>query len=289
MTWVDGPVAFSPSWSGTVTSVAVQPSGIPVRSGDNLVQVDGVWRVAALTLTPFYRPLEPGSRGSDVAALNAFLRDLGFKAGDGETWSRSTTQGVAQLAERVGAGRASGFDPGWVVWIPSQEFIVASVEAETGAPAPSNGEPILLSAPVASNASIRDDGGGLESITGDDWIIEVGDVSVPYSGDPSHAVGDPSSTLLGMTRSDEPVDATLRRSTALPVVQVPPSALVSAGGGRYCVWSVEEADSPRTEWKVSSVEIVGGELGVTLVSDEGIAGKFVVGNPNELGLDEVEC
>src|SRR5690606_41041111 len=58
----DGPALIAPEWSGVVTSVEVS-CGDAIATGDPLLSVDRVTRVAVASDMPFHRELGNGSRG----------------------------------------------------------------------------------------------------------------------------------------------------------------------------------------------------------------------------------
>lgn len=82
-----GVVAYSPHGSisaavgGRVTSVSVA-SGDVIKAGQAVLAVDGRVRVAVGGKTPFWRQLEPGVNGPDVAQLQQILADAGFESAD---------------------------------------------------------------------------------------------------------------------------------------------------------------------------------------------------------------
>ncbi len=95
--------------TGTVT--ARPPDGSVRKVGDTLYEVDLVPVRAFQGVTPMFRDLARGTRGSDVAQLRASLTALGYSSGTGESfdwalddavrrWQRATDQPVSGVVAR---------------------------------------------------------------------------------------------------------------------------------------------------------------------------------------------
>lgn len=95
---------LAPAWTGLVEEVNVHV-GDPIRSGDPVVVVDGIARIAVRTDRPFARRLTPGDRGVDVDQLNRWLTSIGHEAGDDDRFGSATRRGGASPAPRPGCAR----------------------------------------------------------------------------------------------------------------------------------------------------------------------------------------
>jgi peptidoglycan hydrolase-like protein with peptidoglycan-binding domain len=158
---------------GLVGAISVGP-GDELRSGDTLLEVDGVARIALYTPEPFWRAMSRGSTGRDVAALEAFLVEGGWMDGTpDDTYDWTTRQAVKTFESTIGIQRPTGtFDPAYVVWMPEPSVAVGEVDVEPGMLAPSRGEPVLTGVPEAIAGAVSDERPDLNP--GEEpWILEV--------------------------------------------------------------------------------------------------------------------
>ncbi len=288
VTWANGVHVVSPQWSGTVTAIADDVAGRVLESGDRIIAIDGVWRIAAYTPTPFYRTLGSGAKGADVRNLNELLSDLDYPSGAGDEWTPQTESGVLSLSTDLGAGPARVFDPAWAVWLPRSHFTPISVEATVGAHAPAPSD-VVLKGPAVAIAATALSAEGLTSVarTGD-WRIEIDGIDHEYSGDPSSPLLDVAQAFSNTIPTDDPIIATLKLARPLSGLQVPPSALVASSAGGWCLVSAPGPRSDRSEWTTAKVEVVGGELGASVIAMPVEGQPFVVANPGEIGY-EAKC
>lgn len=135
----DAPPLLAPSWQGLVEEVLVEPEQA-LRSGDPVVVIDGITRIAVHTPRPFRRGLAPGDRGRDVADLNAWLAGRDLEATDGDRYGAATQRGVRTLRRELGLPTdESTFDPAWLVYLPLPEVVLRTVALQAGAPVPAAG------------------------------------------------------------------------------------------------------------------------------------------------------
>ena len=247
ITWSDPVPVLAPSWSGTVRDVMVAPGSI-VKSGDPIVRVDAVTRIAWHSAEPFYRDLALGDTGDDVAALNLLLAELGFSGGNGDRFTTATSGGVAQLAVKLGAGRNQVvFSASWIVYIPEHEMEVGSVSVAKSGLAPSVGSLVFTGLPIAVRAQLLS--GGIGSISNgihgiqaipDEKLI-IGEEVIPLNDDRetlsetglmalSRAVDSDSKTVVGK----------LERALVDGAVEIPAAAVHTDPDAVNCVRVLRE-------------------------------------------------
>ncbi len=149
----DAPPLVAPAWGGLVEQVAIAEGSV-LRSGDPVVVIDGLTRLAAHTPRPFRRPLGAADRGQDVADLNVWLAGEGYEASEGDRFGSATRRGIRALREAIGLDtEVDSFDPVWLVYLPRPEVTIRSVALQVGVPAPSAGASIAeLEAQIAEVA-----------------------------------------------------------------------------------------------------------------------------------------
>jgi len=290
--WAPGVSLLAPAWSGLVTSVAAKP-GAELKSGDEVATISGVRRVAFASAQPFYRPIASGDEGEDVAELHRLLVAMGAldqEPADPAVATFATTVGIRALAKSLGvAGTVSTFDPGWVVWLPSDPFPLGSLKLQVGQPAPPAGTAIgeaQASLTAASVASLNQEPLSLDP--GAAWVLTVGKTTVdidpatltvskeglaalaPALPPPSN---DPNNSATG----------TIRRKTALHTLGIAATAIQSNSAGALCAWVADG-----TSYRAVAVKIASSRAGVTNVS-EGLTGDSqVLVNPAAV-MEHPEC
>lgn len=243
-----GPPAslFAPATlTGTVQQVELRP-GEAVATGDRLLLVDNVWRVAAVE-GPFPRALRLDDVGPDVAALNRLLVVLGVPAGDGDRFTRRTGRGVEALGALLGAGRATELDPAWLIHIPAEGVVPGEVLVQVGGPAPA-GEPVAELARAVQSATIIPgvEGGEASERPGTlppGAVVRVNGVDVgtiPPDPGPIAEITDPG-LLAGLAPFVEPDTETLSGVVVTPVPegtrQVPAAAVYADARAATCaIW-----------------------------------------------------
>lgn len=274
--WGDPVAVVAPPWSGTVTQVRVAP-GDEIDSGDVVVRIDGVDRVAVATRDPFFRPLRLRDVGDDVGMLQQWLTDVGLFLGDVDgVFGSDLVNAVKALAESLGVVRPDGsFDPGWVVWLPGEPFEVASVGLSRGAPVPGGGVDVLVGPVPLVSVAITDQDGrpfGAEGV----WVLEVGDVEVLVVDGGIDADG--LSVLAGVLDPQEPAAAgRIRRQVPVETLEVPATAVVSNAEGNLCVFTPDGG-----MFSATAVVLGGGRVSRVEVDSGLSSGDVVLANPTDV-------
>lgn len=144
LNWGSAVSLYAPSWNGIVQKLYIQ-TGSAIASGQAVVRVNGIDRIAAKTSIPLDRPLKLGDRGEDVSALAKFLKEQSTDIADTDLFDNNMLIAVRKLAEQIGVTNAkniTSFEPSWLIFIP-QSGIVAKIEFTVGVPAPSLGTKII--------------------------------------------------------------------------------------------------------------------------------------------------
>lgn len=274
--WGDAGVVSAPRWFGLVTGVVVVPGAV-VSDGDVLVVVDGVRRVAVVSEAPFHRSLFVNDRGDDVVMLQAVLERFGYLtvSTDG-VFRQSTLVAVRSWAADLGVpGTVSGFDPGWVVWLPGSGFEVASVNAVVGSPAPGLGEPLLVGARVVEELVLSPFDGARVVLPGA-WELEVSGVVVPLIDGEPDAAG--LAELAAVLHLDtDVISGVVRLAVPRVVMDVPASAVVAGGDGVVCVYR------PDGDGYVAVPVVLGSGRGGTVEVVSGLSdGDVVLANPGDV-------
>lgn len=289
ITWTEGTPLRAPSWSGVVTEVSAAPGDV-LRTGSPILEVSGVGRIAAATAAPFYRRLESGNTGKDVADLNAMLTTLGLiqtgAHGDTDTFTSATAAGVRKLAESLGA-TGQVFDPAWVVWLPREEYELGRLAAVVGAPAPAPGAELaqekgtIAAAAVAAANSVD----SLDLDPAVEWVAILRDreFSVDPVG-PAIATTAFAELAAGLDERPERIDGSVRRREELEVFALPSSA-ISTGQSGLCIWLADESG-----YRAVAVEALSARGGVTNIARAaGLTTHVaVLANPAQV-LDNPQC
>ncbi|MBM7826624.1 hypothetical protein [Microbacterium aurum] len=290
LTWAQPAVLSSPNWSGLVTAVGARV-GEQIVNGTRVVQIDGIWRIAAHTTTPLYSVVSRESQPAEVAAVNRLLASLGYRHGPGDEWSWSTTTGVRDLARDLGAPSAAtleAFDNAWVVWMPEDDFTPATVDIAAGLPAPGAGEPVVTGNPQLVTARVVAKAGGVLPTPSpqEAWDLVAADTTTAFAGTPLGGEGlDALSKALVATKP-ETVSAAIRRHDAVEGWAVPSSAVVTDARGNLCVvLAVRDAGA---HYSPVPVEALGGSVGTIRVTGDLPQDAEVVANPR-LAMDDIEC
>lgn len=256
--WHASKTVFAPAWSGLVQSSLVKPGDV-LHDGTPIAVIDGITRTAALTLAPFYRSITYGTRGDDVAWLNAFLSRLGIKSGTGQSATRDTMAAVKKFALSVGASYHGAFEVAWVVFVPSADFKVATVDMVAGMPAPTAGATILHSTATLSRATVVNIGSLGDVVAQppqnasspfalDDTIIRAKVKAIPQGAvlevdgkvfpTDSDSIVESASTpsIESLVTPNTPLlQANLVRTTRPGDVLIPTAAVFSGDSGKTCV------------------------------------------------------
>jgi hypothetical protein len=111
-------------------------SGDRVDCGDVLYRVDDEPVLLLCGLTPAYRSLSEGERGSDVAELNANLVDLGYATRaqldpSSDRFGSATASALEKLQSKLGEDRTGSLDLGQAVFLP-ESMRIAKLTGELG-------------------------------------------------------------------------------------------------------------------------------------------------------------
>src|SRR5690554_205914 len=280
--WGESAEALAPAWSGTVTAQHATPRST-VESGDILLTIDVIDRIAAATPTPFFRSLGRNAVGDDVAQLQELLADLGHYEGTPSgTFDAATVAAVNGFAIDLGVVRPSGvFDPAWVVWLPEAPFEVARVETAVGSPAPAPGAPLLVGPSVIVSATATTSEGRAMVLEGE-WLLEVEGETLEITD----GVFD-EEILAGLTEIADPGATDLfgrvRRAGVAPVVEVPAAAVTTNTAGDLCIW-IPEGDG----YAARAIVVDGGRIARVHITSGLEAGEQLLLNPNEV-LSSPSC
>jgi hypothetical protein len=296
MEWQPGAVVRAPGWAGVVTAVYVA-AGETLTQGQRVVAVDGVDRVAFASAAPFYRALESGDEGADVARLHELLLAMGFidpsaeGPGDPEFLSFATSLAVGEFNASLGVSGSRVFDPATVIWMAAF-FPLETVALEVGAPAPPAGSVVATGPATLVSATLQ-----AQNPT-EPIALEPG---VPYvlvkgpSAEGRLAFEAASLTLAPQSLATfaglvapltEQTDALLERETPLQSLAVPSTAIVANGAGDLCAWVADATDG--REYRPVAVTLAGSRAGVTDVVSGLAAGDQVLANPADV-LAEPLC
>ncbi len=285
----EGPHLVSNGRPGLVTEVHAT-GGVPLASGDPVVSVDGSVVRALATRKPLYREIRRGTRGDDVADLQAALADLSLY--HGEIDGIADTETIRAVATLLGLSprRSTTLSPRDILWLPATRLDVGRVDLEPGTPFPPVGTPIVVGVPTVAGATVTLADGSppdrpqealrFESLDGS-LIVDLDadlnptnlrQVESALEAAPSERAPDPPPiSMRGVVTTTRP-----RR-----VIAAPTTALV-VDGDDICVWSAGTSPRPRP------VQVVGSSVvGVTFLADLELDGTPVVANPVDLGL--VSC
>lgn len=284
--WMPGSQLLSPGLEGVVTALYLS-SGSVVREGDAVVQVNGVDRLAARLRAPFHRSLAPRDTGSDVEALQGFLQRTGRFSGEIDgVYGSTTSAAVRSLESDIGVSRPTGvFEPGMLVWLPSDSFEVGQVNVQLASSGPPLGSVIAEGTAVVVAGSVSYVPTSIHS--SGPLVLRLGDLVISLNAD-GRSISDDG--LEDLTAAVDPEVTTLEGHVVMaepvPAWQVPTTSVVVGEGGNTCVWLV--AGGPGSyaaaEVVISSSTVTGASLVAEGVED----GDRVLVNPFEV-LESPSC
>lgn len=138
---------LSTGLSGTVTRLAVEP-GDTLTEGSDLVEVNGIQVRGYVSDRAFFRDLQYGDGGWDVAQLQTYLTDHGYASelpATGE-FGPMTQAAVHRWRAEVGLPKGDAFEFRYLWRIPQPGSVVAKVATATGGIVPAEGTPVLTTA-----------------------------------------------------------------------------------------------------------------------------------------------
>jgi hypothetical protein len=293
LTWEEGAVVRAPEWAGVVTALYVAPGETPMQ-GQRLVAVDGVDRVAFASASPFYRALESGDEGPDVALLHELLLAMGLidpsaeGPADPAFLSFATSLAVGEFNASLGIADSRVFDPATVVWMPDF-FPLETLDLELGAPAPPAGS-IIATGPAALVSATLQPQNPAEPITlepGVPYVLVKGAARLAFEGAGLTLAADSLAVFAALVDPlTEQTDALIERETPLRSLAVPSTAIVANAAGALCAWVVDATDGQG--YRPVAVTLAGSRAGVTDVVSGLSVGDQVLANPGDV-LEDPLC
>lgn len=289
--WQVGAMLRAPAWSGMVTAVYVGP-GEELTQGQPVLSIDGVDRVAFARPAPFYRFLESGDEGPDVALLHDLLLTTGFIDGlpdDPEFFSFATFLAVEDFNARLGIPASGVFDPAVVIWMPTAPFVVEVLDLSAGAPAPGPGT-VIARGPAALTAARLEARSPTEPIAlqpGVPYVLVKGDARIAFDPATLTLPAESLATLAGLVKPlAEQTDVAIERETPLQSLAVASTAIVANAAGGLCAWVVDAGSNPG--FRPVAVTLAGSRAGVTDVVAGLSPEDQVLVNPADV-LDDWQC
>ncbi|TFD00502.1 efflux RND transporter periplasmic adaptor subunit [Cryobacterium sinapicolor] len=286
----------APNWSGLVQEVRLE-AGAVLRSGQVVVVIDGISRLAIASGRPFSRTLVEEDIGDDVARLNAVLRDRGLDAGNSDVFTRRTLSGVRALADSIGAANpddVSGFDPTWFIFLQS-DVPISEISLRVGSPAPAAGEVIATGKPLITSARLQErpdagfetaitpeDSDGAASQSGDDKtagageVLYVGSQPLELTEDRGFVAPSDLAALESLTEPDSTVvRASLETQPKAGTWLIPSAAIFAEESGNLCTLVKMRGGKTSGE----EVTVLGTTKGLTVVSGTLVEGQQVLISP----------
>lgn len=263
---------------GVVTSIDVVP-GDRLDGGEVVLTVDDQPVVAFVGSAPLVRDIATRARGEDVRRLQEFL--LGqddLETGDLEVDGRygsATAQLVHEFREEHGMAESPGIGPGDLIWIGGGDFVVRSADISVGVRL-SVGDAVLTGQPLSIERAIE--AAPLDAQA--DWLLTIGDVSVPIGSDLS--LSDQDALHLWESAGDqEAVPGVIHLAEPISLVELPAAAVWSTDDAT-CVFA-GESHQPLS---VDVLEVAFGQARVATKSLAAFPERVVV-NPEV--LNEPDC
>lgn len=268
----------SMSQSGTVTAVFVEP-GDHIVTGDPVIEIDGVVRVALQIERPLWRNLSLGDHGPDVRAIQQSLVDSGLlDKVDGTVGTETMIAAQEHFLRSGGSGRPLEISMDWYVWSEPGGFHVDEVVVAVGEQVPPLGFPLATTRVVPGEAVVLEtDGTPMTLDFSHDWqvVLEGTDVALAVTmRDGTPLV---QSDFLSAVPFDEngAVTGWVELRHPLEITRVPPGAVLLDPNGNPCV--VRRRQS--TIFESASIEIVNAEPGAVTVIGGLSKDDLVVTNP----------
>ncbi|WP_185972554.1 peptidoglycan-binding domain-containing protein [Georgenia yuyongxinii] len=259
------------SGAGGMVTATSCTSGTEVKSGDHLLSVNGVPRIAVVTDVPLWRDLDSGSKGADVEAIQRALAAQGYGAEVSGTYNWSTKAAVIKLQKDASVATTGKIALDAVQWVPADPGQVSSCEVGVGTLIGA-GQPMLKV------------GGGLVELLlpssmavlpGRSYVAVAGDIVVPIPKDRRLTGGALLSAVAASHSYAEwkrdpanGVSVEIRLAEPVAAVGVPPSAVVLADGDNGCVVTEDDV--------VVAVEILASELGTVFVVPDQLVEAVVI-------------
>lgn len=278
LVWDEPDALLAPAWDGVVTAVHVSP-GVVVQNGDPVLAIDGVTRVAVDATQPFWRAIQRGDRGEDVAEAQRFLASQGLYTGaiDGR-YRRATAKATAAWQAGLGVRKASGiFDPKLVVWLSSPQLRVATTSVRVGMPAPAQGTVVAAGLPKLAIAELlTNEDRPIDLDRPEDWVfIYAGRDFDIERVQPARLATRDLPELSALIAPEQPaVEGLVRRIDPQAALMIPATAVMTNIDGDTCVW-VPDGD----QFEARAVVIEDGATSRARILDGLLAHDRVLVNP----------
>jgi peptidoglycan hydrolase-like protein with peptidoglycan-binding domain len=266
--------------AGAVTRA---PSPGTVGPGDVVLEIDDAPVRAFTAVAPLWRALAEGDRGEDVRRAQVFLTATGHYGGalDGR-FGAGVATAVAAFNEDTGLGTGQAvLDPATLVWIGPDPIELVTADAAVGEQVGPGA--VVAHGPVrTATVAVTEPQGGIASVGafGDEVLLTIGEVTVPYRTGSGEVAGEDAVTLRAALAPATEGTADVEASEAVPVAVVPASALVQGADGTVCVYA-----SPGAE-PVEVVPVGGGVASAQLPDDVPLT--EVLANPGRV-VPSVPC
>ncbi|MGA9595660.1 MAG: peptidoglycan-binding domain-containing protein [Acidimicrobiia bacterium] len=262
--------------SGRITDVNVA-SGATLTSGDPILAVGDVERLAMVADGPLWRDLGSGDNGDDVERLQRFLTDLGYdtSGADGSV-GPSTLAAIRAFNNDYGWGQPSGlFRSGAVIWIGATDFAVGEVAVKTG-DLIDGGQELAIGPEYAKSVTVAEPPNAPRQ-TDEDYVLVVEGISVPYvpGSDVIDDFDDAQAVANAVGDSEEP-GGVVQRNEARQVKVVPATAVVTDQAGGRCVYVPDGSG-----FLPVAVEPIGGGV-ATVEIDASFNHETVLSNPRQV-------
>jgi hypothetical protein len=300
--WSSPSAVVAPVWDGIVQNVYVTPGG-EISSGQKIVRINGVDRIAFAGKAPFWRPIGSGMAGDDVEDLNRLLATLGFRHGPAATVTAETMAGIEQLRRYLGATDHGVFRPDWSIHLSNRQLTVEQTEVTVASPAPAAGAKLFTAAARLTEARLVVKGTlPLQNRQPKEQPDKASPTEVSNTGGRAYSVPVQGRVLSAGTPL--PVDASRQRigaeglpalqaqlesgaSSASAFVETPvpagsivlPAAAVRSGiSGNHCVIRALDGGTAKVR-----VDVVGEALGRVIVAGEILPGQPVLASSGKTG------
>lgn len=268
--WSAGQEVYAPRWTGLVEQVDISV-GQRVASGQPVAVIGGVQRIALHTDRPFAKPLQQGDKGPDVIALNSLLGARDLAHGDADVYTRATHNGVVEFAKAIGvpdARNVPGFSPEWVLYLPADAVTVTETTLRVGAPAPAEGDAVIVGEEQIISARISDSAvtaqaapgsepddsqpsGDLITLKTDETLLVAGqELAVNAQRNALDPAAFPVLSSLVQPSTDT-VAAVVRQPPSDGQWTVPSAAILSGADGQTCVILRDSSSGTATPVSVS--------------------------------------
>ena len=286
------------SYGGAASYTMLPAAGKVIRRGQPLYAVNASPTLLLYGATPAFRSFAAGmSPGRDVAELNANLRELGYAAAAGDTFTSLTEQAIGALQQAHGLSATGTLPLGSVVFEPAAARVTSITPTLGQAVQPGL---IMTLSSTRHDVSIQLDASQQSQVKVGDRVLvtlpdnsttpgvisSIGKVATAPSSDQGNGGGGASGPTVavevrlmrpaaGGTLDQAPVSVLITTASVTNALVVPVNALVALAGGGY---ALEEATANGTHRLVPVTPgLFDDQAGFVQVSGSGLsAGQRVV-------------